>query len=489
MARRQKERNNMASLKDKVIKWSSLKPKSHQPESDLTAAEETSKLKTKVTASVVKKTISHKVKPSNIQQFSNSYLEKKAKLHQDIISNLDLSVIEILPPDKLRAQLQELTIKLIDGSSLAINEQERIDIIADLQNEILGLGPLEPLLADQSITEIMVNGYRSIYVERYGNLERSSVVFDNNQHLMKIIDKIVTFVGRRIDESSPMVDARLPDGSRVNAIIPPLAIDGPALTIRRFASKPLGIENLIDNNSLTKEMGLFLETLVNAKINIVISGGTGSGKTTLLNILSSFISDKDRIVTIEDTAELQLQQSHVVRLETRPENIEGKGYISMRTLLKNTLRMRPNRIVVGEVRGEEVIDMLQAMNTGHDGSLTTLHANTPRDAIGRLENLMSMAGAQADLKALRQQIASSVQVIIQANRMSDGTRKITSISEISGMEGDIILMQEIYKYTQTGLDKKGKVIGSFQATGIRPKLAEIIESKGLTFLSDIFNPD
>ena len=444
----------MASLKDKVIKWSSLKSKSRPSENDLTFSEETSKLKTRIASSIEKKTTTQKIKSNNNNQLlSHSYLEKKAKLHQDIISKLDLSVIEILSSDQLRTQLRELTIKLIDESSLAVNEQEREDIITDLQNEILGLGPLEPLLADQTITEIMVNGYRSIFVERFGNLERSNVIFDSNQHLMKIIDKIVTFVGRRIDESSPMVDARLPDGSRVNAIIPPLAIDGPALTIRRFATKPLEIENLIENNSLTKEMGLFLKALVNAKINILISGGTGSGKTTLLNILSGFISDKERIVTIEDTAELQLQQTHVVRLETRPENIEGKGYISMRTLLKNSLRMRPNRIVVGEVRGEEVIDMLQAMNTGHDGSLTTLHANTPRDAIGRLENLMSMAGAQADLKALRQQIASSIQVIIQSNRMSDGTRKITSISEITGMEGDVISMQEIYKYIQTSIDK------------------------------------
>jgi pilus assembly protein CpaF len=416
-------------------------------------------------------------------------LEKKAKLHQDIISKLDLSVIEMLSPEQLKAQLHELTIRLIDESSLAINEQERLDIITDLQNEILGLGPLEPLLADQGISEIMVNGYRSIFIERRGKLERSNVVFDSNQHLMKIIDKIVTFVGRRIDESSPMVDARLPDGSRVNAIIPPLSIDGPALTIRRFATQPLGIQNLIENNSLTNEMALFLKALVNAKINILISGGTGSGKTTLLNILSSFISDKDRIITIEDTAELQLQQTHVVRLETRPENIEGKGYISMRTLLKNSLRMRPNRIVVGEVRGDEVIDMLQAMNTGHDGSLTTLHANTPRDAIGRLENLMSMAGAQADLKALRQQIASSIQVIIQSNRMSDGSRKITSISEISGMEGEVISMQEIFKFIQNGVDKKGKVIGEFQATGIRPKLAELIESRGYEISTDIFDPN
>lgn len=480
----------MASLKDKVIKWSTLKSRSNKTEEDLVSNNNKKKLNNTITPQILGKSNSKKTKSEkNIQQLSSSYLQKKNKLHQDIINKLDLSVIEILSSDQLKAQLQELTAKLIDQSSLAINEQERFDIIKDLQNEILGLGPLEPLLADQSISEIMVNGYQSIFIERHGNLERSNVVFDSNKHLLKIIDKIVTFVGRRIDESSPMADARLPDGSRVNAIIPPLAIDGPALTIRRFATKPLGIESLIENNSMTKEMAVFLKTAVMAKVNIIISGGTGSGKTTLLNILSSFISDKDRIITIEDTAELQLQQSHVVRLETRPENIEGKGHISMRTLLKNSLRMRPNRIVVGEVRGDEVIDMLQAMNTGHDGSLTTLHANTPRDAVGRLENLMSMAGAQADLRALRQQIVSSIQLIIQANRMPDGTRKITSISEISGMEGDVVTMQEIYKFVQTGVDKKGKVLGNFKATGIRPKLAEVIESKGYGFLSDIFNPD
>jgi pilus assembly protein CpaF len=393
-----------------------------------------------------------------------------------------------MPPDQLRAQLKDLVIALIAEDALAINGQERLAIITDLQNEILGLGPLEPLLADPTISEIMVNTYDTVFVERRGRLELTNIRFGDNDHLMKIIDKIVSRVGRRIDESSPLADARLPDGSRVNAIIPPLALDGPSLTIRRFAVVPLEMKDLVEKASLTQEMAELLAGMVKAKVNILISGGTGSGKTTLLNILSRYIPEGERIVTIEDTAELQLQQRHVVRLETRPANIEGAGEISMRTLVKNSLRMRPNRIVVGEVRGEEVIDMLQAMNTGHDGSLTTVHANTPRDALGRLDNLMSMGGLNMTARSQRQQICSAISVIIQVNRMSDGSRKVTSVSEISGMEGEVITLQEIFKYEQANVAAGGDVEGRHQATGVRPKIIERLQTSGIMLREDIFNP-
>jgi pilus assembly protein CpaF len=357
-----------------------------------------------------------------------------------------------------------------------------------LQDEIMGLGPLEPLLADPTISEIMVNGYNTVFIERKGKLELTSIRFGDNEHLKKIIDKIVSRVGRRIDESSPMADARLPDGSRVNAIIPPLALDGPSLTIRRFATTALKMSDLVSYGSLTQEMAEFLSALVKAKVNILISGGTGSGKTTLLNILSGYIPEDERIVTIEDTAELQLQQRHVVRLETRPPNIEGIGEVSMRTLVKNSLRMRPNRIVVGEVRGEEVLDMLQAMNTGHDGSLTTVHANTPRDALGRLENLMSMGGLNMPIRSQRQQICSAINVIVQVNRLSDGTRKITSVSELAGMEGDVVTMQEVFRYNQKNINVDGLVEGSFLATGVRPKIAERLIVSGISLNQNLFNP-
>jgi len=379
--------------------------------------------------------------------------------------------------------------RLLSEESIAINDMERQMLVRDIQHEMLGLGPLEILMADSTISDILVNSHDKVYVERRGKLEPANVTFADDKHLMRIIDKIVSRVGRRIDESSPMVDARLPDGSRVNAIIPPVALDGPTLSIRRFASIPLMMSNLVsDHKSLTPEMALLLEGLIKAKVNILISGGTGSGKTTLLNILSGNISMSERIVTIEDAAELQLQQPHVVRLETRPPNIEGKGEINQRALLKNALRMRPDRIVVGEVRGAEAIDMLQAMNTGHEGSLTTIHANTARDAVARLENMISMAGINLPSKAARQQIASAVTVIIQATRLTDGKRKVTSIQEVTGMEGEMITMQEIFAFRQTGVAANGAVTGYFQATGVRPKFVSRMQSYGVAVTDAMFDP-
>ncbi|PUE31377.1 CpaF family protein [Limnohabitans sp. Jir72] len=419
---------------------------------------------------------------------SGSYYALKTRLHQSLIAKIDLAAAETMPPDQLRTQLREVLLGLISDEAIPMNEHERRSLVADLQHEVLGLGPLEPLLADPDISEIMVNGFDTVFVEKRGRIERAPIRFNDDTHLLKIIDKIVSRVGRRVDESSPMVDARLPDGSRVNAIIAPVALDGPALSIRRFAVKPLKMSDLIDRRTLTPGMAELLAGLVKAKTNILISGGTGSGKTTLLNILSSYIPEHERIITIEDTAELQMQQSHVVRLETRPANSEGRGEISMRSLVKNSLRMRPDRIVLGEVRGGEVIDMLQAMNTGHDGSLTTVHANTPRDALARLENLVGLGGVTLPVKPLRQQIASAINVIVQATRLSDGSRKITSIHEITGMEGDVISSQEIFHYERTGVATDGAVLGRFKPTGIRPLLADRLKVSGVGLSDDMFNP-
>jgi len=349
-----------------------------------------------------------------------------------------------------------------------------------VRHELFGLGPLEPLLADTAVCDILVNSPKNIYIERGGKLERTNVEFKDDEHLMRVIERIVSMVGRRIDESSPMVDARLADGSRVNAIIPPLALDGPTLSIRRFGADPLRMPTLIEKGALTKEIADMFEMCVQARLNILISGGTGAGKTTLLNALSAFIPETQRILTIEDSAELQLQQPHVVRLETRPANIEGRGEITQRDLVRNALRMRPDRIVVGEVRGGEAIDMLQAMNTGHEGSLTTIHANTPRDALARLETMIQMTGMRLSEKAMRQQVASALDLVIQATRLSDGTRRITSISEITGMEGDTITMQEIFQFERSGIDKEGRVVGRFRPTGVRPRFAERLKLYGLT---------
>jgi pilus assembly protein CpaF len=379
--------------------------------------------------------------------------------------------------------------RLLLDEQVPVSALERRMLVRDIQHEMLGFGPLELLMADATVSDILVNSYDRIYVERRGKLELTDVSFTDERHLLRIIDKIVSLVGRRIDESSPMVDARLPDGSRVNAVIPPIALDGPMMSIRRFAHVPLRMANLIhDLHSLTPEMGEMLEGLSRAKVNMLISGGTGAGKTTLLNILSGYIPESERLVTIEDAAELQMQQPHVVRLETRPPNIEGKGEVTARALVKNALRMRPDRIIIGEVRGAEAVDMLQAMNTGHEGSLTTIHANTPRDALARMENMIGMANLNLPHKAARQQIASAITVVIQALRLTDGKRKITSIQEITGMEGEVITMQEIFSFHQTGVDADGKIMGHFQASGVRPKFSERLRSFGIVLPDRMFDP-
>jgi pilus assembly protein CpaF len=410
----------------------------------------------------------------------------KAAIHRKLIQKLNLDRLAQVDRQVVRNELAEIIEGLIaqESTPLALEEKERLS--REVLDEVFGLGPLEPLLKDPTISDILVNTYKNVFIERKGLLERTSVQFRDDAHLMAIIDRIVTAVGRRVDESSPMVDARLADGSRVNAIIPPLAIDGPCMSIRRFGADPLKADDLVRFNSLTPEMLELLKGCVRARLNILISGGTGAGKTTLLNALSSFISNKERIVTIEDAAELQLHQEHVVRLETRAPNIEGKGAIRQRQLLINALRMRPDRIVVGEVRGEEALDMLQAMNTGHDGSLTTVHANSPRDAIGRLETMVAQTGLNLPDKAVRRQIASAIEVVIQASRMADGTRKCTAITELTGLEGDMVTMQDIFVFRKTGVGEKGQTLGQFTATGIRPKFTERLASMGVRLPAEMF---
>lgn len=419
---------------------------------------------------------------------NRSYQELKSRIHHKLLDRVDLTVMESLTPDVLHEELRVMVERLLAEEMLAINEAERKNLVLDIQHEVLGLGPIEPLLADPTVSDILANTHRQVFVERAGKLELTNVRFENDAHLMKIIDKIVSGIGRRVDESSPMVDARLPDGSRVNAIIPPLAIDGPILSIRRFAVTPLSMDDIVQRKSLTPEMAEIIAGLVKAKVNLMISGGTGTGKTTLLNILSSFISHSERIITIEDAAELQLQQPHVVRLETRPPNIEEKGEVAQRALVKNSLRMRPDRIILGEIRGAEAFDMLQAMNTGHEGSMTTVHANSPRDALVRLENMVGMAALNLPAKAMRQQISSAITAIIQVSRLSDGKRKITSIQEITGMEGDVVTMQEIFRFEQTGVAPDGTVLGNFRASGIRPKFIELLRIRGVNISDDIFDP-
>jgi pilus assembly protein CpaF len=415
------------------------------------------------------------------------YYRLKGKLHEQLLGRIDLEVLGSMAPERLREELASLVQRLLAESGVALNATEQRKMIQDIQNEVMGLGPIEPLLADPTVSDILVNGPNKVYVERHGRLESTDIIFSDDAHLMKIIDKIVSRIGRRIDESSPMVDARLPDGSRVNAIIPPLALDGPLLSIRRFAVVPLRVEDLITSKSLTPELAQLLAGMVRAKMNILISGGTGTGKTTLLNVLSSAIPASERIVTIEDAAELQLQQPHVVRLETRPPNIEGKGEVNQRSLVRNSLRMRPDRIIVGEVRGAEVVDMLQAMNTGHEGSMTTVHANSPRDALTRLENMAGMGGMTIPPKAMRQQISSAIMAIIQISRLTDGRRKLTSLQEVVGMEGDIITMQEIYAFTQTGVADDGTVLGHFRATGVRPTFMGRLKAHGISVPDETFD--
>ncbi|KAB2970780.1 MAG: CpaF family protein [Zoogloea sp.] len=418
-----------------------------------------------------------------------NYQEIKKRIHQTLLDRVDLARLQKLGSEQIGDELKILIEQLMIEEDVALNEQDRRNLTRDIRWEMLGLGPLEPLLADPSISDILVNTHKQVYVERRGRLELTDISFQDEQHLMKIIDKIVSRVGRRVDESSPMVDARLPDGSRVNAIIPPLAIDGPIMSIRRFSVTPLRLDDLLGFKALTEPMARTLEALSRAKVNLIISGGTGSGKTTLLNIMSAGIPASERIITIEDAAELQMQQPHVVRLETRPPNIEGKGEVTQRVLVRNALRMRPDRIILGEVRGAEAFDMLQAMNTGHEGSMATIHANTPRDALSRLENMIGMASMTLTPKAIRQQIASAISVIVQTARLVDGKRKIISIQELTGMEGETISMQEVFGFRQTGLLQDGTVEGYFAASGVRPVFHERLRTFGIRLPDEFFDPN
>ena len=419
---------------------------------------------------------------------NRSYRELKQRIHALLLERVVLESMQRLTQEQIRDELRSLVERLLDEEAVVINDVERKNLTRDIRNEMLGFGPLETLLSDPTVSDILVNGHKQVYVERRGKLELTDVVFNDDAHLMKIIDKIVSRVGRRIDESSPMVDARLPDGSRVNAIIPPLDIDGPVMSIRRFSAQPLRLADLVERHSLTTEMAQILQGLGKAKVNILISGGTGSGKTTMLNAISGFISTSERIVTIEDAADLHMQQPHVVRLETRPANIEGKGEVTQRALVRNALRMRPDRIILGEVRGAEALDMLQAMNTGHEGSMATIHANTPRDALTRLENMISMAASMLPGKAMRQQISAAIGVVVQVARLTDGKRKVVAIQEITGMEGEIITMQEIFTFRQTGIAQDGTVSGHFQASGVRPQFLDRLRAFGVVVPESLFDP-
>ena len=417
---------------------------------------------------------------------TKSFEDLKRLIHAKLVDKLDLSRVSDLQGDTLRREIRLVVERLCDTENPLLNRMERERLIDEVLDETFGFGPLEMLLKDPTVSDILVNGPHKIYVERRGKLEKTEVKFRDNDHLMQIIDRIVSKVGRRVDETTPLVDARLPDGSRVNAVISPIALDGASLSIRRFGSNPLKLEDLLNFKAFTPEMAMVLEAAIKARLNLVISGGTGCGKTTLLNTLSSFIPHDERVVTIEDAAELQLQQEHVVRLETRPPNIEGKGAVMTRDLVKNALRMRPERIIIGECRGGETLDMLQAMNTGHSGSMTTLHANTPRDAQSRLETMIMMGGTELPLKAMRQQISSAVDIIVQANRLQGGPRKVTSITEVMGMEQDVIIMQEIFRFKQLGLDQNGRAYGQFEATGVRPTFVTRLEAAGIKLPTNLF---
>jgi pilus assembly protein CpaF len=420
--------------------------------------------------------------------FAN-YRELKTRIHAQIVEEMDLESLNKLQEDVARKRVAEAIRELLQRDRTPLTLKERDQLVHEILNELFGLGPIEPLLEDAAVSDILVNGPDNIYVERGGVLERTDLFFNDSPHLMRIIERIVSRVGRRVDESSPMVDARLTDGSRVNAIIPPLALDGPSMSIRRFGGHKLSAESYVNYGTLTPQMFELLKACVMGKLNVMVSGGTGAGKTTLLNILSSFIPANERIITIEDAAELRLNQPHVVRLETRPPNIEGKGAVRQRQLVINALRMRPDRIVVGEVRGEEAVDMLQAMNTGHEGSLTTIHANSPRDALARLETMIAMAELNLPERAVRQQIASAINVIVQVSRLPDGSRKIMSISEVTGMEDSVITMQDLFVFERAGFDENNKVVGRFRPIGIRPKFAERLESCGIRFTIDAFAAD
>lgn len=419
---------------------------------------------------------------------SPAYQQLALEIHQTIVDRVELSRLQQMAPEQVKRELAQAVERIVDEGNHPLNEAERRRLVSDVQDEMLGYGPLEPLLADPTVSDILVNTAKHVYVERRGKLELTDVTFFDDAHLLRVIEKMVSRMGRRIDESSPMVDARLPDGSRINAIIPPSAIDGPLLSIRRFSVNPLQVKDLIDLSTLTPQMAQLLEAMVQAKLNVLISGGTGSGKTTLLNILSGFIPPDERVVTIEDAAELQLRQDHVLRLETRPANIEGRGEITQRALVKNALRMRPDRIILGEVRGAEALDMLHAMNTGHEGSLATIHANTPRDALTRLENMISMAGLNLPTRTMRQQITSALSVVVQVSRLTDGRRKLVSVTEITGMEGEVVNMQEIFTFRRKGVDRDGRIRGHFCATGVRPKFSERLQAFGIQLPETLFDP-
>ena len=424
------------------------------------------------------------------ESVSDDYFDLKTKIHDRLLDLLDLSLIDSLDQDLVKSQIRSMVQRILDEQDrVPLNLSERETLFDEIEDEVLGLGPLEPFLKDDTIADVLINTYNQIYIERFGKLELSESRFKDDDHLMKIIDKIVSSVGRRIDESSPMVDARLSDGSRVNVIIPPLALDGPIMSIRRFGRDPLLLNDLILLKAFTKEIGEILKGIVKAKLNVLISGGTGSGKTTLLNCLSQYIPDEERIVTIEDAAELQLKQDHLVRLETRPPNIEDKGEVTSRDLVRNSLRMRPDRIIVGEVRGQEAFDMLQAMNTGHEGSLTTIHSNSARDALMRMESMVAMASLDISNEFMRRFIASAIDIIIQISRFPDGSRKLLSIQEVTGMEGDIITLQEIFSFRQTGVDESGKVQGHFKFHGVRPKFIDKFVISGISIPRETFDPD
>ena len=439
---------------------------------------------------MVKMQLSEDIEEDERAFLPDEYFDFKSKIHDRLLDLVDLSVLDRVDPSILKPELKKVVAKVLqeDFYSFPLNATEREQLYSEIVDEVLGFGPLEPLLQDPTVSDVLVNTYKQIYVERFGKLEATHVRFRDDDHLRRIIDKIVSAVGRRIDESSPMVDARLLDGSRVNAIIPPLALDGPILSIRRFSVDPLELEDLIQFQTLTPEIGELLKGIVKARLNVLISGGTGSGKTTLLNVLSRFIPAAERIVTIEDSAELQLKQRHVVRLETRPPNIEGKGQVTQQDLVINSLRMRPDRIIVGEVRGKEAFDMLQAMNTGHDGSLTTIHANSPRDALMRLETMVAMANFEIPSEFLRRYISSAINVIIHVARLTDGSRKVVGLQEITGMEGNIITTQEIFTFQQRGIDREGKVRGRFVFGGVRPKFIERFRVAGVNVSPDLFDP-
>lgn len=428
-------------------------------------------------------------KPSGLRRPTaevDAQLELKFRVHNQLFEALDLAKLSSVSNEQAARDVAAATRRILEQEKILLNLEDRERLIEEIQNEVFGLGPLEPLLQDPTVTDILVNGHQTVYIERNGRLERTPARFKDDAHLMRIIDRIVSAVGRRVDETTPMVDARLADGSRVNAIVAPLSLDGPALSIRRFGTDPLQIDDLLSVGAITPEIAHLLEAIVKARLNVLISGGTGAGKTTLLNVVSSFIPESERIVTIEDSAELQLRQEHVVRLETRPANIEGKGQIAQRELLINCLRMRPDRIIVGEVRGSEALDMLQAMNTGHDGSLTTIHANTARDALSRVETMVAMAGLDIPARAVRNQVASALDVVIQLSRLGDGRRRLTSLQEVTGLEGEVVTMQEIFTFERNGIDDEGKVIGEVIPTGLRPKFAEKLKLAGIELPANLF---